>query len=84
MARQQIEDHKLKAFDCNGATKSTLKKLFKGLITPNNGDKSNAGDKNKNSASADNNIANPNDAKKESSATTATVTNNDNDKSTKT
>ena len=81
MARQQIEDHKLKAFDCNGATKSTLKKLFKGLITPN-GDKSNAGDKNKNSASADNNVA-PND-KKESSATTATVTNNDNDKSTKT
>merc|ERR1711884_733193 len=53
VARQQIEDHKLKAFDCNGATKSTLKKLFKGLITPN-GDKSNTGDKSKNSA--DNNV----------------------------
>merc|ERR1712223_2371941 len=25
VARQQIEDHKLKAFDCNGATKTTLK-----------------------------------------------------------
>jgi hypothetical protein len=35
VARQQIEDHKLKAFDCNGATRSTLKKIFKGLITPN-------------------------------------------------
>ena len=35
VAKQQIEDHKLKAFDCNGATRSTLKKLFKGLITNN-------------------------------------------------
>ena len=80
MARQQIEDHKLKAFDCNGATKSTLKKLFKGLITPN-GDKSNAGDKSKNSASADNNVV-PDSTKKDPSATA--VSNNDNDKSTKT
>lgn len=29
IARQDIEDHKLKAFDCNGATRSTLKKIFK-------------------------------------------------------
>ena len=33
VAKQQIEDHKLKAFDCNGATRQTLKKLFKGLMT---------------------------------------------------
>ena len=78
VARQQIEDHKLKAFDCNGATKSTLKKLFKGLITPN-GDKSNAGDKSKNSA--ENNVA-LDSTKKDPSATV--VSNNDNEKSTKT
>ena len=34
VAKQQFDDHKLKAFDCNGATRSTLKKIFKGLITP--------------------------------------------------
>ena len=45
VARQQIEDHKLKAFDCNGATRSTLKKIFKGLITPNQKEVAN-GDKN--------------------------------------
>ena len=40
VAKQQIEDHKLKAFDCNGATRSTLKKLFKGLITSSNNNQS--------------------------------------------
>ncbi len=32
VAKQQLEDHKLKAFDCNGSTKS-LKKIFLGFIS---------------------------------------------------
>jgi hypothetical protein len=55
-ARQQVEDHKLKAFDCNGSTKSTLKKLFKGLITPtqggNNTNISSSGNKTNNNSSS--------------------------------
>ena len=35
VAKQELDDHKLKAFDCNGATRSTLKKMFKELMTPN-------------------------------------------------
>lgn len=41
VARQQIEDHKLKAFDCNGATKSSLKKLFKSMVNGQNSKVSN-------------------------------------------
>lgn len=41
VAKQQSEDHRLKAFDCNGGTKSTLKKLFLGFINNNNNSSSN-------------------------------------------
>ena len=36
-ARKEKTSQQLKAFDCNGSTKKTLKQLFKGLVT--NGDK---------------------------------------------
>ena len=32
-ARKEKSSNQLKAFDCNGGTKKTLKQLFKGLVT---------------------------------------------------
>ena len=53
VAKQQFDDHKLKAFDCNGATRSTLKKIFKGLITPSSSN-SNSNNNQNNSSSTGN------------------------------
>ena len=55
-AKKQFEDHKLKAFDCNGATRSTLKKIFKGLITPSSSN-SNHNHQNNSSSTGKNNSA---------------------------
>ena len=72
VAKQQIEDHKLKAFDCNGATRSTLKKLFKGLITSSNNNQSsieNTASKSKSTSSTSNM---PNAPPKEEAESTTT------------
>ena len=57
LAKQDLEDHKLKAFDCNGAARSSLKKFIKGLVTPssNSNQKSSSSEKGQKNSNANTN-----------------------------
>ena len=47
-ARKEKSSNQLKAFDCNGGTKKTLKQLFKGLVTNGNSASATGGSSNNN------------------------------------
>ena len=64
-ARKEQSSKNLKAFDCNGGTKKTLKQLFKGLVTNGSANSATGGSSNNSSKNEENNDKDDNKGSKD-------------------